>query len=178
MEVGVVHSEAGAEPLGSSLCGREEPPPSQGSLSYWGQAGTEEAPGPASEHPQPGHGGRGQTHTIVNSKFGRGRHAPQRRAGADGQQGSRRQVPAAPVPPSYQQPLLWAGLCGAQGAHGSARPRTERPRAGPGPPGPPRPAVWTPWGAQSQLRQPGDSPSPAGTQPCTHCALSRGSLDA
>ena len=57
--------------------------------------------------------------------------------------GSRRQVLATPVPPSYQQPLLWAALCGAQGAHRSARPRTERSRAGPGPPQPPRPAEWT-----------------------------------
>ena len=36
MEVGVTHGEARVDPLGSSLCGREEPPPPQGSLSYWG----------------------------------------------------------------------------------------------------------------------------------------------
>ena len=73
--------------------------------------------------------------------------------------GSRRQVPATLVPPSYQQPLLWAALCGAQGAHGSAHPRTECSRAGPGPPQPPRPIEWTAplphrRGAQSRLHHP------------------------
>ena len=43
-----------------------------------GQAGTEEAPGPASEHPQSGLGGKGQTHTIRNCQFegGSGQRAP------------------------------------------------------------------------------------------------------
>lgn len=73
--------------------------------------------------------------------------------------GSRRQVPATLVPPSYQQPLLWAALCGAQGAHGSAHPRTECSRAGPGPPQTPRPIEWTAplphrRGAQSRLHHP------------------------
>lgn len=50
------------------VAGRSGPLP-RGLCHTGGQAGTEEAPGPASEHPQSGHGGKGQTHTIGNCKF-------------------------------------------------------------------------------------------------------------
>lgn len=147
------------------VAGRSGPLP-RGLCHTGGQAGTEEAPGPASEHPQSGHGGKGQTLVHSREGAGRGRCAPQRRARADRQQGSRRQVPAALAPPSYQQPLPWAALRGTQGAHGSARPRTECSRARPGPFRPPRPAERTAplphrRGAQSRLQHPEVTPFPS-----------------
>lgn len=166
MEVGVVHSEAGEEPLGSSLCGQEEPPLPRG-LCHAGDRQEQKSllalPLSTPNLGMEG-GGRPTPSEIANSGGGAVLH----RAGP-GLTGSR--GPGGRCRPlrsqSYQQPLLWAGLCGAQGAHVSARPQTEHSRAGPGPPRPLRPAVWTPWGAQSQLRQPGDSPSPAGNTVCS-----------